>query len=148
MKWARPTPRHVYYVANNLRMEDRREVWFSHRVTAEEAVVRSWAESRICMAVETDEGWPCAVTGVVKDRIWLLATPELTGTRRRRSQMCREGREWVKHCLKEVGTTLRNDVHAKNTASVQWLKWLGFTVEPPRPVGVSCELFHRFWRNP
>ena len=148
VKWAEATTLHAYHVASHLRQEDAREVWASHQLTAHQAVILSWNESSICRAVETDSGRPVALTGVVGDRIWLLGTPELTSTWRRRSQLCREGREWVEHCLKETKVTLRNDVYAKNTTSVAWLKRLGFTVEPPRPMGHSCELFHHFWRQP
>lgn len=148
VKWGEPTVEAVQRIALELRPEDVREVWASHRLTAQEAVIFSWAESRIVRAVETDDGVPVALTGVVGDRIWLLGTRELTATRRRRFQLCREGREWVEYLLKETGVVLRNDVYAKNTASVAWLKRIGFTVEPPRPLGESCELFHHFWRCP
>jgi len=148
VKWGAATVEAVNHIARGLRPEDVREVWASHRLTPMEAVVFSWAESRIVRAVETDEGVPVALTGVVGDRIWLLGTRELTATPRRRFQLCREGRQWVEYLLQETGVVLRNDVYAKNVASVAWLKRLGFTVDPARPLGDSCELFHHFWRCP
>lgn len=41
---------------------------------------------------------------------------------------------------------LENYVDARNTLTIKWLKWLGFNIDPPRPLGIRGELFHRFWR--
>lgn len=41
---------------------------------------------------------------------------------------------------------LENCVDARNTKTVEWLRWLGFTIEPPVPLGINGEPFHRFWR--
>jgi hypothetical protein len=41
---------------------------------------------------------------------------------------------------------LENWVDARNTLTIKWLAWLGFTIEEPLPVGLRGELFHRFWR--
>lgn len=41
---------------------------------------------------------------------------------------------------------LENYVDTRNTQAIAWLRWLGFTIDDPRPVGVNGELFHRFWR--
>lgn len=146
MRWADPTAERVYEIASRIRPEDEVEVWLSHCLQGAEAVIESWANSDICRCIETSAGVPVAVTGVCGDRIWLLGTPELTATKRRRLQLCTEGRGWVEHCIDRVGGPIGNDVYAKNTASIRWLKHLGFTVEPPRPLGQSCALFSRFWR--
>jgi ribosomal protein S18 acetylase RimI-like enzyme len=146
MRWADPAEGLVYYVAANIRREDEREVWLSHHIPGPEAVVESWVQSDICRCIVTDDGEPVGVTGVVGDRIWLLGTEELTATRSRRLQLCREGRGWVEHCLKRVGGPIGNDVYHSNQASIRWLKHLGFTVEQPRPFGSSGALFCNFWR--
>ncbi len=41
---------------------------------------------------------------------------------------------------------LENWVDARNTLTIKWLAWLGFTIDEPVPVGLRGELFHRFWR--
>ncbi len=41
---------------------------------------------------------------------------------------------------------LENWVDARNTLTIKWLTWLGFTIEEPEAVGLHGELFHRFWR--
>jgi hypothetical protein len=146
MKWAEPELNGVVYIAQNLRPEDRREVYLSDRVGPREAVLRSWCESQICRMIVMDDGEPAGLTGVNGDRIWMLGTPRLTSTRKGCLQLCREGRVWVEHCLQEVGRPLWNDVYSKNTQSIAWLRSLGFTVEQARPLGDSGALFRRFWR--
>lgn len=148
MRWADPTEERAYYIANHLRAEDELEVWLSDRVHGPEAVLESWAGSDLCRAIETEDGIPCGLTGVTGDRIWLLGTADLTATRTRRMQLCIEGREWVQHCLDRVGGPIGNLVYAKNRRSIRWLQRLGFTVEAPRPIGLSAALFCPFWRMP
>jgi hypothetical protein len=147
MRWADPTEARALYVAANIRHQDEQEVWLSHRLQGPDAVLQSWAESSICRCIETSDGIPVGLTGVCGDRIWLLGTAELTATRSRRLQLCIEGRGWVEHCLKHVGGPIGNDVYAQNRASIRWLRYLGFEVESPRPLGMSGALFCRFWRD-
>ena len=103
MKWAEPELNGVVHIAQNLRPEDRREVYLSDRVGPREAVLRSWCESQICRMIVMDDGEPAGLTGVNGDRIWMLGTPRLTSTRKGCLQLCREGRVWVEHCLQKWG---------------------------------------------
>ena len=148
MRWATVNAKFVYDVATNLREEDEQEVMLSHRVTGYEACSQSWAMSDICQGIATDDGIPCGLTGLVDDRIWLLGTPQLTATKKSRLQLCRDGRKWVKYCLNTAGRRIGNDVYSRNTDSIKWLKALGFTVDEPRPLGMSGALFSNFWREP
>ena len=147
MQWVEPTAGHAIAVASNLRPDDALEVLLSHGATPIEAVQDSWEQSDILRAMATDSGVPCGLCGVVGHRIWMLGTPELTATRRARYQLCIDGRIWVDNCLKEVGGPLFNQVYSKNEESIKWLKYLGFMVEPPSPIGRSGALFCDFWRN-
>jgi hypothetical protein len=147
MRWAMATEERVLRVGMNLREEDRTEVWLSHQATPMEAVMNSWAESELCRCIETGDGVPVGLTGLNGNRIWMLGTSELTATRSRRLQLCKEGRGWVEHCLEAAGMAIGNDVYSKNKASIRWLKHLGFTVAPPRPMGPSAALFCEFWRE-
>ena len=146
MRWAQSTEERVTYIAQRLREADKTEVWLSHMASPYEAVFDSWASSDVCRCIETDAGEPVGLTGLVGSRIWMLGTDELTATRRRRLQLCNEGRGWVEHCLDVAGMPIGNDVYAKNTASIRWLKHLGFTVADPRPMGHAAALFSEFWR--
>lgn len=146
MKWGEATEEKALVIGQNLREEDRTEVWLSHRATGMDAVMDSWGQSDICRCIETDDGEPVGLTGLNGNRIWMLGTDELVATRRRRLQLCIEGRGWVEHCLDAAGMAIGNDVYAKNTASIRWLKHLGFSVAQPRPMGRSAALFCEFWR--
>jgi hypothetical protein len=136
----------AHYVAHHLRVEDEMEVWLSHHVPGPEAVLSSWAESDLCACIETEDGVPAGVTGVVGDRIWMLGTPELTATKERRLHLCTKGRGWVQHCIDQVGMPLGNYVYAKNRPAIRWLRYLGFEVGVPQPYGPSAALFRPFWR--
>lgn len=146
MRWAEATPERALEIAQNLREEDRTEVWLSHRATPEEAVSTSLDGAILCRCIETADGRPVGITGLNGNRIWMLGTPELTATRVRRLQLCKEGRQWVEHCLSVAGMAIGNDVYSKNTDSIRWLKHLGFQVAKPRPMGHSGALFCEFWR--
>lgn len=148
MRWTQPTEERVTYIAQHLRQEDRTEVWLSDRLTGTEAVLESWGSSELCRCIETTSGEPVGLTGLNGNRIWMLGTDGLTATRRRRLQLCKEGRGWVEHCLDAAGMAIGNDVYAKNKASIKWLKSLGFQVASPRPLGPSGALFCEFWRQP
>jgi len=148
MQWVqKPDADHIFAVAENLRSADVQEVMLSHGCSAFDAVSESWAQSNLVRGMVTDDGEPCGLCGVVGHRIWMLGTERLTESRRARWQLCVEGRKWVDSCLKELGGPLFNQVYSKNTESIRWLKYLGFTVEQPRPIGPSAALFCDFWRD-
>lgn len=48
--------------------------------------------------------------------------------------------------MDRVDGFLLNYVDARNTMTIRWLKWLGFTIDEPIPYGVNGEPFCRFWR--
>ena len=148
MEWIyHPTVDHVLDVAENLREEDELEVHLSHCMAGREAVIESWAYSEVVRGMLTDDGQACGLCGVVGQRIWMLGTDRLTENRKARWQLCVEGRKWVDNCLEELDRPLFNQVYSKNHESIRWLKYLGFTVERPRPFGHAGALFCDFWRT-
>jgi hypothetical protein len=74
---------------------------------------------------------------------WLLGSAEVE---RIPVTFLRASRHYVDHFLK-LCAGLENYVDARNTLSIQWLKWLGFMIEDPQPFGVEQRLFHRFHRK-
>ena len=146
MRWIEPDVNMATEIGLNLREQDRIEVQLSHGIGGLHAVLGSYRQSRVCMAIEGDDGTPVGMTGVAGDRIWLLGTEGLTATKSHRWQLCLHGREWVEHCLEVVGCPIGNHVYAKNRQAIRWLKHLGFTVEHPEPIGPSLSLFCPFWR--
>ena len=88
--------------------------------------------------------------GVVKDsvlgkkaRIWLLSTAIIENASVKVAIKTR--RELDKLMLEYP--YLENDVDAKYTKCLQWLHWLGFTIEEPRPLGIHNELFCHFYKE-
>ena len=74
--------------------------------------------------------------------IWLLGT-SLIATHS--LTFLRHSRNWVREVqgsgkYKYIG----NYVHGENQASIDWLRWLGFTIEEAEPYGARRELFHCF----
>jgi hypothetical protein len=147
MNWADPTAARVEHIALNLRKQDAREVWFSHRKTPEQAVIESWKNSQICRCIDGDQGQPVGICGVRDGRsIWLLATDELLATGSHQRQFIRGGRRWVDGLIADGHTLLENMAMASNRQTLRWLGHLGFTIDTPEPFGPSAQLFCHFWR--
>lgn len=74
--------------------------------------------------------------------IWMLGT-ELVNTharqflRRSASQMARLG---------EGFAFLENYCDNRNTLTIRWLRWLGFTISKPQPYGLYGKPFCHFWK--
>lgn len=150
MNWSDPTPAKVQRIARRLRYQDRLEVLYSHGYTAESAVHESWRMASICRCIDADDGRSVGICGVGGDRgdiIWLLATDELLAGANDRRQFLREGRRWVDSLFQQHGFQfLENWALASNVTTLRWLQHLGFTIDTPRPMGRSCQLFCHFWR--
>ena len=73
--------------------------------------------------------------------IWLLSTPVMTkapvlAARRTKHELMK---------LLDVYPKLMNYVDSEYKLCVRWLRWLGFTVESPQPVGIRGGMFSRFF---
>jgi hypothetical protein len=148
MKWTDPSPARMERIAQRLRWQDRLEVLYSDGKTPEEAVNESWQNAAICRCIAADDGRAVGICGVNQvGNIWLLATDELLEQPGDRRQFIREGRRWVDALLRDHGyQLLENWALASSASTLRWLKWLGFTIDPPQPRGRSCMLFCHFWR--
>jgi hypothetical protein len=68
------------------------------------------------------------VTGIP----WLLGSDAVAAYSR---QFLRRNRAWLGEMLRDF-PLLTNVVDARNTVSIRWLRWLGFTLGTPQPMGV------------
>ena len=75
------------------------------------------------------EGWP-----------WLLSTDGILAHQHARLRRNRE----ILPLMLAAFPVLRDMVDARNTVSIRWLRWLGFTIGEPVPWGMPGELFHPF----
>jgi len=147
IKFEKPTQQMVDYIAANMRDEDSKEVWASSSKTPIQALTDGWNSSHF-VTVVTVNHIPCVMMGLVKRDVlsghgvpWLLGT---TGALKHRRQFLKLSPPVIQQML-DVCPMLYNWVHVENTLSIEWLKWLGFTLCKPEPYGVNGELFHKFF---
>lgn len=131
------------YLGSRLRQQDREEVKASHGVTGEEAVLLSFQRAVVSYVVELDGQVIClfgvtqALTGGYP---WLLGTDAMEQLP---VTFFRTSRTFIDAFVQQFGY-LENYVDARNTLSIQWLRWLGFTIYQPAPYGIEQKLFHKF----
>lgn len=146
--WVEPARvEHTARIAADVRPADRDEVMASHGLSPGRALDLSVRLSYRCWYVELD-GEPLALVGVATQSLlsgtaspWLLGT---TAIERNPMAFLRASRRLFPTLIQ--GTNyLENRVDARNEASIRWLAWLGFQLEPAEPWGVAGLPFHRFW---
>ncbi len=83
-----------------------------------------------------------AITGT--GTVWCLASSEMSKPAVRRQFI-----EHSPHVLQAVQErfpgTLFNAVDVRNLSAIRWLKWMGFKLLPPEPMGRNGELFQPFY---
>lgn len=72
---------------------------------------------------------------------WMLASPSLVKIRKSLLRGCAS----VLGEMLSMFPHLENQVWAGNALHIQWLQWLGFTLEPAKPHDISGQPFHRFY---
>lgn len=137
--------RDFYELAHNLRHEDALEIFHSSGLDPVPAVLRGYYVSDEAYTVTLDNK-VVLIVGIagIKGSYgvpWMLATDLLKDIRKQFLRGCGDLRDrWLaeyKH--------MENMVWVENQTHVQWLKWLGFTFDPPKPHGKTGELFQRFY---
>ena len=144
------TLEHVAIIAKDIRPEDREELWATAYCTPEQAMTEGLKCSDIVMTGVID-GVPVCMWGVVRPS-WLIdiGTPWMVGS----TLLDVHAMKFLRRCrrpllaLFEGYDRLENYVDARNTRSIQWLKFMGFNVdEEPVEYGVEKMPFHRFWKE-
>jgi hypothetical protein len=140
-------PRHAAIVPY-LRQADVDEIWSFTGISPASAISYSLAFSEYARAILLD-GKPVVLFGVTgvpashgKTGVpWLVATEEIEKHPVRFYRMSKA----VIATMRQKYDCLMNWVDIRNTLSIRWLKWAGFTVEEPEPWGVYGKMFHCFW---
>lgn len=134
------------YVGARLRDADRAEVLALTGRDPTQVLRESVMDSAMAWAGCVD-GLPACLFGVVPVSLagvtgtpWLLGTDVVLGYSR---AFLRRNKEYVGQMLAAF-PILRNVVDARNEVSIQWLKWLGFKIDPAMPMGVDGLPFHPF----
>jgi len=138
-------PSHIERIANGMRTHDVKEIWSSHRSLPEQALTKGLARGKAWTALL--DGEPFVMFGVTDGDLltglgipWLLATDEL-------DTVSRDFLKYTKEYMPQVingYSRLQNYVHAENTQSILWLKWIGFTLREKLRFGYDNEYFYRF----
>lgn len=137
---------HVEALKSRLRPLDLLEIEASSGRRPSLALELSWRVSEVC--------W----TGLIKGEVvtmfgagrkslisrvgvpWMLGSQELSGAG---LEVGRRSKEYVKE-MKSHFARLENFIDARQTRSIRWLRWCGFSIEPAAPYGVKGLPFHRF----
>lgn len=148
IKFVRPTVEMVESIAADMRQADADEVWASNHHTPLESMMIGWGLSDFSTVAINDNGEPLVMIGLVKRDIlsgsgvvWMLGVNRAMNHKK---EFFRQTKPVIDEML-TICPRLCNMVHGKNKSSVQWLKWLGFTIDEPIPHGPDGELFHRFY---
>lgn len=146
IEWVKPTQSLVESIAEDMRQADIDEVWASNHHQPLESLMRGWGVSDLA-TVAVYEGEPLVMIGLVKRDVltgsgvvWMLGANRAL---KHKKEFFKQTKPIIDEML-TVCPRLCNMVHNKNTSSIMWLKWLGFTIEEPIPHGPDGELFHRF----
>lgn len=137
---------HIAPIANRMRRADVDEIYASSRRLPKEALEFSLRKSSLAMTALVN-GQPEVMFGVgdlsVLSQVgapWLLGTDAVT---ERYIAFLRGSVSWREQLLLRY-QVLRNAVDDRNTASKRWLRWLGFSLSEPMPLGVDGEMFRLF----
>lgn len=141
------TPALISQLAAEIRECDRVELAAAHFSPPEEIIRQSVNLSTISCAALTPDDELVALFGVApptlvgdKGAMWMLATDRLYKYPVGATKLARR---FVEYSLR-LYPHLENWVYEGNTASIEWLRVLGFTVEKAAPHGPKGNMFHRF----
>lgn len=137
---------HIATIAERMRQADRDEVMASGGKAPAEALSGSLAKSSQAWTALVN-GRPEVMFGVGDLNIltrtgcpWLLGT-DAVGEHYR--LFLRQSVMWREQLLGRY-EVLRNAVDDRNEVSKRWLRWMGFTLYEPMPLGVNGEPFRLF----
>jgi hypothetical protein len=137
------------YLSTRLRKSDIEEVYASHEMDAGIALKEAFVRSSMCWTGLNGDR-PVAMFGCNAPSVmatsaspWMLGTDELD---RAAIGIGRASLYYINKMLERYDY-LENFIDARQKKSIRWLKWCGFTIEEPFPVGRHGEMFHRFWKE-
>ncbi len=141
------TPAHATELATSMREPDVAEVWATRHQTPLEALLAGLEHSQPHAYTALIDGRVICMFGLAPQTLtgevgipWLLGSELVEEHYRTFARHSRKMVQW----MREMHPKLRNIVDARNTFSVRWLAWLGFTLESARPFGPDDVDFHVF----
>lgn len=145
----RVKPWHIKYIARNCREQDRKEIYLQSMLKPFDAIDAAVENSVACW-VGTFRSEPIVIFGVCRESLlgdmgvpWLIGTPEIEN---HQVAFLRHSRKYFVRMAKAF-PRLENYVWVGNKSAIQWLKWLGFNMDPPARHGLGQAEFMKFWFN-
>jgi hypothetical protein len=133
-------------LAENLRPDDVREVAATSASDPLAAILRCITASERAWTGRVD-GKLAFIGGIGAANMlsgwrvpWLLGTPVLEQNGVAFLRFCRRNLPEIRAAY----PLMMNHVDARSVGTVEWLKWLGFRIYPPRPYGILARPFHKF----
>jgi hypothetical protein len=140
------TVEHIDVIAPRMREADKEEVFAATGRGPRSALLHSLNRSDFAYTVEFD-GVPetmfgCGTTSILTKTgaPWLLGTDALEKHYR---HFLRGSLYWVDQ-MRQMYSHLQNVVDDRNEVSKRWLKWIGFTLSEPLPLGYEQRPFRIF----
>lgn len=134
----------VEAMAPHLRAIDKRELWVGAGMLPYEGLLFSYENSETFTVIAPDEDVPILMFGIGRARlldghrcVWLLGTDKMQEIKKR---FVKDSSD-ILHLLAS-GDTVYNHVIEGNELSLRWLKWLGFSIDDPKPYGWLNKKFH------
>lgn len=140
---------HVDTIAASARPADALELWAIARATPRDCMENGIAAAPAFTGLL--DGVPVCMFGVVPDEPgagvpWMVGSTRLCRLAAQKALLHRS-REWIAQVRGQFAV-LFNVVDDRNVAAKRWLRWLGFTVSRPAPMGQDGEAFCTFyWRR-
>ncbi len=138
--------KHVIELSNNMSPEDVAECWAAQHFRPYKALKVSLMHTDHPKTGLVD-GRVMAIWGVGKVTIlsevaqpWMLTSPLVENHYR---AFLRHSKHLLNDMKKEA-IVFSNFVDVRNTQSIKWLRWLGFTIHDALPYGPDDMPFHRF----
>lgn len=136
----------IIEIAPRMRQQDVDELWAGGRTTPVEALVMSFSCSDLTFTGMIDNrpefmfglSFISHATGLGSP--WFLGTDEI---KKHRRDFLRASVEWRDMFLARM-PDLRNCVDDRNELSKRWLRWLGFELTDPVPMGYDGAMFRMF----
>lgn len=141
----------VRQVADNMRQEDIDEVQAQSGMAPRESLLLAYMRSKPCHAMVSRSGAVIGLWGVVPEgdgvgRIWMLGTDGMVDDSIDRKTFLRLSIKYLEE-LHQQFAVLFNEIDARNTVHLEWLRRMGFTfVRYHSKYGVEGRPFYEFCR--
>lgn len=138
------------FIAMNVRPADKAELWSGSYSKPFDVMQRGIKDNPERSFTGWVDGKPICMWGVTQPSlIGNVGHPWMVGTRwldeYAKTFLRRTGKQVME--LMNGYDMLINYVDQRNVRAVEWLRWLGFTIEQPEPYGVHALPFHRFHKT-